>query len=118
MPFDATPAETPNKTATLLRSAVQVLIRYGWRQKAYGDVQNGFCLLGAINFAATGFGLAPGDHQGYHDAERTVWHVYRCLGKLPNRSYSLHERLGKWNDDQRRTKADVIDLLEKAADAV
>jgi hypothetical protein len=126
MPFDSAPTAPETRTAEVLRTAVQILRTYGWVQHGYGDASSGFCLLGAINVAITGSRsmLTPAD-DGFHEAIHIARQVAATMAKLGLGEIKDPQPFGpsrlpphSWNDLPGRTRAEVIDLLEKTADAV
>lgn len=75
--------------------AYEVIKKYGWIQRAYGNVEMGFCLVGAI---------AESNQKGAVEAVEK---------ELYASSYILTS-LTAWNDTIGRTKEEVIALLRKA----
>lgn len=79
--------------------AYQVLEKYGWIQKTFGNRDYGFCLAGAITEAY------PKDKDS---------------NKAFNKLVKLHPRrfadgvVVTWNDNPGRTKKQVVELLKKA----
>ena len=72
--------------------AYNLIEQYGWLQRAYGNKQTGFCMMGAL-------------YEVYPYAEACK---YRAMIEKRTRC-----RAAIWNDRIRRTKQQVITLLKK-----
>lgn len=89
------------------REAAEAIKKYGWIQNDFGSTEEGFCLLGAIGFAAGGPIKA---------------HMIEALGEVIDEQYL---RLGEFkpselgisytNDAILESADEAITLLEKAA---
>jgi len=100
--------------ATLLRAAE--LIETGWTQHAgsctlegeavdwYDERAQRFCLLSAIRRAVGGQDWDAKRHEEFHGL-RVI--VLKAIGV---------EGAASWNDDPKRTQAEVVDALRKAAE--
>lgn len=95
-----------NTENEILETALKVLDRYGWIQEAYGDFEEGFCIMGAIYQGATQVqgncgGLAP-----------LLLRINQTLGFTPEPSFP-EGYIADWNDEENRTEEDVILLLKQ-----
>ncbi len=74
--------------------AYEVIEKYGWIQDRYGNINEGFCLLGAI---------------------RKAYPTEQMRGKilLHIRPFIKNEASWIWNDHPTRTKRQVIAMLKK-----
>lgn len=71
----------------------EVLRKYGWKQRAYGDITTGFCLVGAI------FHVYWGDNYAQNVLHRIESRIAPCIPLA-------------WNDQNGRKVEEVIALLE------
>jgi hypothetical protein len=125
MPFDSTPVvETKaDPAAAVLRGAADAIRRYGWRQRTFGDKLSGFCVIGAIGFA-----LNHTVNPGVDSWEKGILNcvaLCRLSRALARRNFGdmvlgtfIAMPPSVWNDLRTTTAAQVIELLEEAADAV
>lgn len=102
MPDDLKASEILNKAADLIEP------EGAWAQEYFARDEHGnfveacdelamcWCVLGAIEFAAGGVGVA------YSEAQH-------CLGAI------VGEQIDEWNDAPRRTQAEVVAALRQAA---
>jgi hypothetical protein len=88
----------PATEADVLRGAIAVLEEYGWIQGRLGDCAEGFCIMGAVRYAA--LTVAGDDMLGWFDVLEEA---------------GLPQDAGFWNDQRGRTKAEVVALLKRAA---
>lgn len=86
---------------TPLREAKALLLKEGWVQHAYSSAW-GFCLAGALRY------VAQDDADCAQALEALVSENKFLKGLQP-----LNEIIF-WNDDPRRTKEQVIDLIDRA----
>lgn len=87
----------PATAATMLLRAAEILEEYGWIQGCLGSREEGFCMLGAIKEADTQLVSA-----------NPLWS--RAL-----RDVGVPCEAGKWNDEDGRTKEEVVGRLRLAA---
>lgn len=96
---------TDGELATMLDD-VAALIKKGWVQKKYDDAEGCFCLMGAVYRVArrwcASFRVADYDDVG----PRMRQEIAKETGTA---------QLEAWNDEKRRTQAEVIEVVEKAA---
>lgn len=98
-PVKVMPEES--KTVAILRGG-KALVEQKWIKGRYTDGQDGFCMLGAVEFSARTLLGHPG-HVGF------VGEPIRCL----------HQAIGSmwpplWNDDPRREKSEVLAAFDRA----
>lgn len=92
----------------ILKKARELITKHGLAKRTFGNCENGFCLDGALRAAAsrpkpTSYGL-------YWKAVNAVC---EALG-VDRINSSGMVALWDWNDAPRRTKRQVIALLDKA----
>ena len=73
--------------------AWEIIERYGWRQKKYGNTRTGFCILGALHRAYP-------DNASYQSVKIRI-------------QQTLDKGIPDWNDAPSRTKAQVVGLLKR-----
>ena len=106
MPFDFDPryVETTNPVAQTLRDAAVYIREHGWCQNALDMPDGSVCVLGALQIVDHGFPSS------------------KLNSGVPKAFWALHQHLDrdavKYNNDDGRTKEEVIAALEGAADAV
>lgn len=103
----------------LLDETANVLELFGWTQKIYGDVEEGFCTIGAMRSVVRNrCWIAPEDTTAARDLLRitisfppdeTNWADTHWFG------YSNSSGIIRWNDSPERTKEQVLATLRKAA---
>jgi len=79
----------------VLVKAIFLIRMHGWRQRAFGNERDGFCVVGALNRAHEQTGFRTG--------------VLGLLQELVGGG-----KVAEWNDAPGRTAVDVIALLERA----
>jgi hypothetical protein len=101
-----------HQTKADLLSAANHIEQYGWLRKEYGETRGPCCILGAIAVASTGH-CNPDDmvETGTSESRR----YYAALTAV-GRTLGLNAWV--WNDKPYRTKAEVVDKLREAAEAV
>lgn len=102
----------------LLDETANVLELFGWTQKIYGDVEEGFCTIGAMRRVRNRCWATPEDM-------KVVRELLRITISFPpdetNRAnthwfgYSNSSGIIRWNDSPERTKEQVLATLRKAA---
>lgn len=107
------------KTVKQILVGARKLIASGWAQKTYCCLRDGrlyYCVTGAMNKVATGYMAPPPRYPRELDtAAAAVLEVARSrhrFTKSPLAWFSLQ----RWNDHPKRTKAQVLAALKKAAD--
>lgn len=80
-------------------TAYQLIKKYGWVQGQSGDEESGFCVTGALNYVTQ-------SHREYTTKLRAVRRVIGLQGKCAYRVID-------WNDDKKRTKAQVLAVLKR-----
>ena len=94
------------------RRAVDIIEEYGWGQgKWIGS--NGVCVRGAFNVAVWGNAAMPPSAE---EQEFAAWMV--DIGALNEMAEYplLSSKLATWNDDENRTKEEVLAYLNKFAE--
>lgn len=96
----------------ILETARNAIRTYGWVQGYYGRKEEGFCLNGALRYAATGEAFTPPgfgtrERDSYKEAGAILWELIKPSGKIS---------MTHWNDAAFRTKTEVLDILERAID--
>jgi hypothetical protein len=103
MPLDDTTRHEPDGIGRLLLRAADVIREFGWVQNSFGNKRVGFCLIGAIGFAAWGAWRPEPDVSNQYDQAAVRLGHFLCGDPV------------YYNDDPMRTKEDVIAALEAAA---
>ena len=85
---------------TLFTKAADLLREAGWGQHAYRPKGGGLCVLGALN-VTLGFTYDDGD----------ALYEFPWLDELRDRQLEL----SRWNDDEGRTKEEVLEALGRLA---
>ncbi len=91
-----------------LLDAADLLEEKGWIQNSYQN-DNGYCVLGAISQVTTGkpdWGKYCNLDENFDDLKSKCSFYIKSF---------LNEHPGDWNDNSKRTKKEVIDMLRKAA---
>lgn len=83
---------TKRQAAKLMREAAKLLDAHGWRKGKYGDCEEGFCLVGALNKAGITLGVI----------RPSLWALFNMSPF-------------NWNDAPGRTKEEVTGLLRRRA---
>jgi hypothetical protein len=90
----------------VLRGGLENIRTYGWTQHEFGDINDGFCINGAVNYAGTGDSVwVRLEHPNFkvlQSAKHALRNVFDILF------------LAEWNDEPGRTKEEVIALFEQA----
>lgn len=90
----------------VLLDAADIIETRGWCQNHYGDEDDGFCAIGAMQRAV---GYRAGSIGGAVPMSLTV--AYEKL----QLSLKIGRRVSSWNDASNRTKEEVIQALREAA---
>ncbi len=85
----------PLKPSEVLWEGVRTVQKYGWCQGSIGSKSHGYCILGSL-----------GNNYTYN------WAV--AVNSL--KEYLKTNSLAQWNDEFMRTKAQVINALQRTAD--
>lgn len=96
---------TKKNVATFIRKAANVLEKYGWIKRSYGDESRGFCAIGSLGRVENPndpLGRGPSSPAGLA-AERYLASNCGCL------------QLYRWNDEVAKSKEQVIKFFRKAA---
>lgn len=91
----------------LLIATKKVIQEHGWRKGGYGSVYDGFCLDGALRFAAHGTTFPCDYTPVYVEARRAV------TRQLPQPLVGAGYTLWYWNDHLATDQADVLALLDR-----
>lgn len=95
-------------TKQIAQGAIKVLEQYGWCQGEIGNEEKGYCTIGAIAKSAQRI-LGDGSIiNTFGIKERTWSHAYKCTCKK-----HPHPDIAVWNDEEDRTKEEVIKALEE-----
>lgn len=86
----------------VLKQAAQLIESYGWIQGSIGGHDRGFCIIGALDEVAMGYGLV-----GSRLAEEAMRRV-RVVTDAP-------DGIVHWNDYPGRTREQVLFALQSAA---
>lgn len=89
-------------TVEVLRDARELLATAGWGQGSFIGWGGCYCAAGACNQAASGFATVK--NQASANAQAAV---ERVVGVTPG-------HLMTWNDNYRRTQADVVAAFDRA----
>lgn len=95
-----------DEVGQLLLDAADVLERYGWRQREYGNPDTGFCMMGAIMFV-----------QQPQNGIISVGHTPSFRATLRLQAHLGRTDIVGWNDDLGRSKGQVLNALRAAARA-
>ena len=93
------------KVLWVLEEAPEVIKEFGWHQGSYGDSKQGYCLMGAIDRAATRLKISP--------RTRIVQEAFAQVSV--DLSGERRGSLSYWNDAPTTTKRKVLALLRKTA---
>lgn len=112
MPFDLSPPDTFTETQRILLKAAEIIEERGWCQ---GNPRDGrICVMKAIELAT---GIEPDGFTAVNYGPVTdhpaSQQLLAYLG-LPPKQLGL-STLWQWNDNENRTKAEVIQALRDAA---
>ena len=105
MAFDGM-MEPENQVALVLQKARDLLVKKGWIQ---GGMQSeyGFCSIGAIMAAARVEG------RSLDNSNHSYWQAKRALGETISTAIIP---IPSWNDDPKRTKAEVLAAFDATID--
>ena len=98
-------------TRAIARRAGELIGEHGWIRGRLGNRAMGFCLLGACAHAML-------EHQEVWTEMSPIMFALRATvaPDVPVTSPDdIQWRVIAWNDDDRRTKQDVLDLLDRIA---
>jgi hypothetical protein len=88
----------------IINDAIHLLNTRGWIQGAYGNPNEGYCLIGALSESI-------GYASSYHEPAFVVAKAVR--DEIKERAG--HRNVELFNDAPRRTKEEILDVLHKAS---
>lgn len=115
MPFDGdiqafeTKIAPVSEARRVMQRAIVAIETHGWSRRQYGSERVGFCMVGALNYAAFGdpVGASFGDDSS--EALFVACDVEAALVRVTGAGY-----VPKWNDAPGRTKEEVLWAMRKA----
>jgi len=97
------------ETKEILLKSAKWLEENGWCQGEFcfgsDDCPTACCLIGVLNFISTGNARHVNDETNL---------ARNCIHNKLDKKYLIYG-IDSWNDDEKRKKQEVIDLLEEAA---
>lgn len=114
---------TPQVTGHVVRKAAEYIKTYGWRQRTFGSIHTGFCMLGAIREACVR-DLVVGDEMSRINTYSTMsdgigeWLVNLNGGVRYTNSPIPAGNATFFNDVRGRTQEEILLHMTKYADEV
>lgn len=113
----------PRITGYVVRKATEYIKEYGWKQRAFGSIHSGFCMLGAMREACLRDLVVEGEVariRAYSAMSDDIgeWLVNLSGGVPFIHSSVLAAHATHFNDDPSRTEEEVLLHMNKFADEI